>query len=52
MKFGDHYRAAGETAEQPADDDAVVVRAIEALMALARLSDDTFPAPIDGSGFS
>ena len=46
MKFGDHDRAAGETAEQLADDDAVVLRAIEAI------SGNTFPVPIDGSGFS
>ena len=39
----DHDRAAGETAEQLADDDAVVLHAI---------SGDTFPVPIDGSGFS
>jgi hypothetical protein len=45
MKFGDHDRAAGETAEQLADDDAVVLHAIQAI-------GNTFPAPIDGSGFS
>jgi hypothetical protein len=45
MKYGNHDRAAGETAEQPADDDAVVLRAISD-------GGNTFPAPIDGSGFS
>jgi hypothetical protein len=45
MKYRDHGRAAGETAEQPADDDAVVLRAIQT-------GGNTFPAPIDGSGFS
>jgi hypothetical protein len=53
MKFADHDRAAGETAEQPADDDAVVLRAIQAITAPARLAGgNTFPAPIDGPGFS
>lgn len=48
-----HDRAAGETAEQPADDDAVVLRAIQAITAPTRLAGgNTFPAPIDGSGFS
>jgi hypothetical protein len=46
MKYRDHDRAAGETAEQPADDDAAVLHAIQAL------SGNTFPAPIDGTGFS
>lgn len=46
MKFGDHDRAAGEAAEQLADDDAVVLRPIEAI------NGNTFPALIDGSGFS
>jgi len=46
-------RAAGETAEQPADDHAVVLRAIQAFAAPASLAGgNTFPAPIDGSGFS
>ena len=46
MKFGDHARAAGETAEQLADEDAVVLHAIQAI------SGNTLPAPVDGSGFS
>lgn len=60
MKFGSHTddsaprdRAAGKTAEQPADGDAVVLRAIQAITAPASLAGgNTFPAPIDGSGFS
>jgi len=53
MKFGDHDRAAGEPAEQLADDDAVMLRPIQAITAPAGLAGgNTFPASIDGSGFS
>jgi hypothetical protein len=52
MKVGDHGRAAeaDEPAEQVADDDAVVLRAIQAITAPAwPAGGSIFPAPIDGS---